>query len=477
MLAAMLPAAAGEGDSTTWYRIATVSGTPIGYASEQVVVRADGRDVVYVQHVDVDQPGGDQSPAAELFSVRHPVHMFWRTTLKLDGAGRVFALATFTENGPNWSRDEIRIEAGNAVVVHRTRDGTTNSTIALPPDVRFDGGDGLLAAWNPQATPRLAFDDFNAGALAVDHVTIEAAANGPLVALRKRYAGGVLVSISRLTLDDSHRIVSAAQAMFGADVETRVTDRQSALAPHPPYQPLPDSMTKSPYCMSDDAIRGHIRYRFSFRDGIEFPLPETGEQRVTVAAGAATVDICEGCGPGLASDARALAEARRPTVWLESDAPAIVAIAAAANAPGLSDTKKMEILTRKTAAYLPRVDFIGHYTALQALKRGAGDCTESAALLAALGRAAGIATRVVNGLVYSRERYHGVSNVFLPHSWVLAYVDGHWKSFDAALAEFDSTHIAITISDGDERTASAAHQLAGLLVWDQMQEVRARPAP
>jgi transglutaminase-like putative cysteine protease len=160
---------------------------------------------------------------------------------------------------------------------------------------------------------------------------------------------------------------------------------------------------------------------------------------------------------------------------LQSDAPQIMAIAAQIAAPGQSDTRNMELLTRKVVRLLPHVDFVGHYSALEALARRGGDCTESAALLAALGRAAGIPTRVANGLVYSRERYHGVSNVFMPHSWVIAWVDGKWQSFDAALGDFDSTHIALNINDGDQRSAFASQQLAGLLRWDGMQEVKARP--
>ena len=56
-------------------------------------------------------------------------------------------------------------------------------------------------------------------------------------------------------------------------------------------------------------------------------------------------------------------------------------------------------------------------SALEAITRRAGDCTEAAVVLAALGRSAGIPTRVVNGLVYSRMRYHGVRTAFMPHSW------------------------------------------------------------
>ncbi len=94
----------------------------------------------------------------------------------------------------------------------------------------------------------------------------------------------------------------------------------------------------------------------------------------------------------------------------------------------------------------------------------------------ALGRAAGIPTRVANGLVYSRESYHGVANAFMPHSWTLAFADGKWRSFDLALDRFDSTHIALTVGDGDERSLQSAGQLAGLLVWDSMVEVKTRPA-
>jgi hypothetical protein len=110
------------------------------------------------------------------------------------------------------------------------------------------------------------------------------------------------------------------------------------------------------------------------------------------------------------------------------------------------------------------------------MSRHAADCTDAAVLLAAFGRAAGIPTRVASGLVYSRESYHGVSNVFMPHSWTLAWVDGKWRSFDLALDDFDSTHIALTIGDGDERSVLAAGQLAGLLNWENMAEIRTTSA-
>ena len=137
----------------------------------------------------------------------------------------------------------------------------------------------------------------------------------------------------------------------------------------------------------------------------------------------------------------------------------------------MSDTRKMEILSRTARGYLGEIDFAGHFSASETLDRRRGDCTEAAVLLAAFGRAAGIPTRTASGYVYSRERYHGLSNVFLPHSWTLAYVDGKWRSFDAALNEFDTTHIAVTIGDGDLRSMAASGQLASLLEWQGMAEV------
>jgi transglutaminase/protease-like cytokinesis protein 3 len=142
----------------------------------------------------------------------------------------------------------------------------------------------------------------------------------------------------------------------------------------------------------------------------------------------------------------------------------------------VNDTTKMAMLAKRARELLPNVDYEGHYSALEAIRRHAGDCTEDAVVLAALGRSAGIPTRVVNGLVYVGVHYHGVRNAFLPHSWTLAWVDGRWRSFDMTLGSFDSTHIALTIGDGDEQSLLAAAQLAGLLKWDSMAEVRTAPS-
>jgi hypothetical protein len=46
-----------------------------------------------------------------------------------------------------------------------------------------------------------------------------------------------------------------------------------------------------------------------------------------------------------------------------------------------------------------------------------------------------------------------------------------------SLDGFDATHIALTIGDGDARSITAAGQLASLLDWQSLAEVRTRASP
>ncbi|HOV59022.1 MAG TPA: transglutaminase-like domain-containing protein, partial [Rhodanobacteraceae bacterium] len=115
----------------------------------------------------------------------------------------------------------------------------------------------------------------------------------------------------------------------------------------------------------------------------------------------------------------------------------------------------------------------GYASALEVVKTREGDCTEHAVLLAALGRALGIPTRVVDGLAYT-GRFGTAERVFVPHAWVQAWVDGHWRSYDAALNGFDAGHIALSVGDGDPWRFYAGLSTLGNL---RLQQVEALPAP
>lgn len=464
-----IQAAAAAPAGMTWYGIAAENGDVLGYAFEKSVQTPQGRAAISGQEITRSEKGSAPSVISS------------RGVTTEDAAGRALSIVEYSGTADDWTRTVARIGQDSATVTRETPHDRTVKTVRLPAGVRFDFGKGLLLSWDPAHAPKLAFDNFDPDAAVIQHIVIEAQAGAPpgldggIAALRKIYEGDQLMAVVRLTLDRDRHLLSSSQPMFGSAITVRVTDRKTALTPHPPYRVLANAMKKSPFRISDAAAHGHIRYRFSFRDGIDVPMPQTGEQAAVAGPGFTVVDICADCGPGLPSDTETLTNALKPTVWLQSDDPRIKAIAEPVAKQRISDADKMEMLRKITSYTISRVDFVGYYSAVEALERRAGDCTETAVLLAALGRAAGIPTLVADGLVYSQERYHGASNVFMPHSWTIAWVDGKWRSFDAALDSFDSTHIAVIVGDGGQRAALAANQLAGLLQWDGMGEVKKRP--
>ena len=87
-----------------------------------------------------------------------------------------------------------------------------------------------------------------------------------------------------------------------------------------------------------------------------------------------------------------------------------------------------------------RKEMVDTVTALDALLEGRGECQSHTYLFAALTRASGIPTRIVNGLVYSKE-YEG----FLYHAWPEVFV-GEWKAMDPTFGQdrADATHIKLT---------------------------------
>jgi hypothetical protein len=463
-------AASSAPDGASWYLILAGNGATIGHSAQHLEAQPGGGRALIEDREMRLQEGGD--PAAVIVE---------QDMVRQDAEGRTVAISHYSQSGTNWARTEARIVGDRAEIVRQTNSDRRTMSVALPPGVRFDAGAALIAAWDPARATRLEFDNFSLDAMAVEHVVIAPAPGAPdpdggLTLLRTRFDAGALRAVARLRLDRAHRLVEVVQPMFGTSATIRPTDRETALRDFSPYHFVPNSMIRSLFLISDAAARGHIRYRFSFNEGLAFAIPQTAEQRAVATGGGVTVDICADCGPGLPTDPAYLADALRPTAWLQSDRREVRAIAApVAEQRRLSGARKMELLLDRARPYLATLDFAGHYSALDTIRRRAGDCTEAAVLLAALGRAAGIPTRVVNGLVYSRQRYHGVSNAFLPHSWTLAYVDGTWRSFDLALDTFDATHIALTVGDGDARSIQAAGQLASLLRWDEMREVRARP--
>ena len=86
-----------------------------------------------------------------------------------------------------------------------------------------------------------------------------------------------------------------------------------------------------------------------------------------------------------------------------------------------------------------RKEMVDTVTAVDALLEKRGECQSHTYLFAALTRASGIPTRIVNGLVYSKE-YEG----FLYHAWPEVFLGG-WKAMDPTFGQdrVDATHIKL----------------------------------
>ena len=95
------------------------------------------------------------------------------------------------------------------------------------------------------------------------------------------------------------------------------------------------------------------------------------------------------------------------------------------------------------------------FTALDALKDRKGECQSHTNLFTAIARAAGIPTKVVNGLVYSNE-FKG----FVYHAWPQVWV-GEWRALDPTFGQdrVDATHIKL--SEGNNAGALKLTEFIG----------------
>lgn len=453
---ALLWAAPAEA-SDTWFRITDEQGQLIGWQRESVEAIPEGRRLTRER---VTAYRIKDHPAARLTV---------RVVREEDGRGHPLSLLAETDRNGSTSRVRLTV-AGTTMLVEGERgNARTMQQMLLDPALRLADGEWLSGT---PLTGEIA--EIEPGTTTILRGRIERSKSGVEEALI-HYRDGEFADAWVIIRDDKGEVLRAEKPLPGGrQVYERSAEpvRASQLSAGRAVSSL---RFKSPFAISQAALRGHIRYTFRPRAGAPLAIPETAEQRVREQAdGTLRIDICRACGPGLPDDATSLARWRAPSPWIESEAPELVAAARVVAARKVPERTKMRMLGDIARARISRVEFFGHHSALQAWKRRAGDCTEDASVYAALARAAGIPARVANGLVFMRERYFGSENAFQPHSWVLAHVDGKWESFDISVGSFDSTHIALTLGNGEPGPILAANRKAGLLEWQAMVEVRSR---
>ena len=240
--------------------------------------------------------------------------------------------------------------------------------------------------------------------------------------------------------------------MMGYELTMLACTQACATAPNQGADILIHALVQAPRAISAQERSHGIRLVVSPTDksGDLLQFANTDEQQFVSRPGGAELRIVpvDGNRSGARETPPSTADTQ-PNDWLQSTAPEVAALAKRGAGDAKARPEQMQNLENFVRGFIRNKDLsVGYASALEVAKNPEGDCTEHAVLLAALGRSLGIPTRVVDGLVYV-EQYAGGANVFVPHAWAQAYVDGRWRSYDAALHGFDAGHIALSVGDGD----------------------------
>ncbi|MGA9421747.1 MAG: transglutaminase-like domain-containing protein [Rhodanobacteraceae bacterium] len=253
---------------------------------------------------------------------------------------------------------------------------------------------------------------------------------------------------SRAWVDSDQTVYKMVMPILGVDLTLLACDRACAQAPNQSSDLFAHMLMKSPRPLSTAERTRDLRYTLRANDdGAALDLPDTDEQQVVRKGRKVILTVRKHATGGTEPAPQAID--RESTDWLQSSAPEIVSLAHIGAGAAETPLERMQKLQEFVRGYIKDKTLdVGYASALEVARKPEGDCTEHAVLLAALGRALGIPTRVVDGLAYA-PAFGGAEQVFVPHAWVQAWVDARWQSFDAALPGFDTGHIALSVGDGD----------------------------
>jgi hypothetical protein len=319
-------------------------------------------------------------------------------------------------------------------------------------------GDEFARAWlaavgSGQAQPPLVYRGFDPNRLAIVDVTLtHVEKDAPPFQAKRTTRLGNAQSEQLLTLDAAGQVIDESMRLGGTTLRLVASTEAEARARGERLNHVVAQMQKAPYRIPERDMHAKIRYGFA-HGGRAPVLPVGAGQRSWSDDQTTWIQVCASC----ALDAAALSDEERAralaaTPWLNFEDAAFSRRARREAGGATSPARKMARLTsfvRGHMAATTQIDMLGYGSAFEAWKSRRGDCTEYAVLLAAMGRAAGVPTRVVSGLVYAR-RFEGQRHVFVPHAWVHAWTGNGWESFDAGIGSFDSTHLAFAVSyDGN----------------------------
>lgn len=268
---------------------------------------------------------------------------------------------------------------------------------------------------------------------------------------------GTLESISWIT--DAGETLKLTMPVMDLNIEILACPRAAALAPNDPAEMMMDmliqvdqkidrSAAALSYILSKNSKAGKARLGALPTTSMQH-VDEVGADRIRFTVHRRDREWAAG------TESLSPEEKERylaPTSMVNYKDPKVAELAKQA----AGDEKDPEKIARKLTIFVH--DFvktkdlsIGFATASEVARSRQGDCTEHGILLAALGRAHGIPSRVVAGVVYAPQ-FGGRKGVFVGHMWTQFWIGGRWIDIDPALGQFepDATHIAMSLSDAGD---------------------------
>jgi transglutaminase-like putative cysteine protease len=432
------------GASAQWKGIYS-RGEKIGYLVGQTTPREDGYELTEDGQLQMTLLGA--ATAARL-----------RTSALVD---REFRLRSFTftlDPGTGPIAIGGRVEGTTLHLTVRTPGGerTETRTLAEPPALALNLSRRMAAA-GLRPGLRLETPVFDPATLRnatmvveVDEREVVRAAGRPVPAFRTRTTFGGIASTSWIT--DVGEVVKE-ESPLGFLVVRETRERALSLAVSNQVQrDLYDAAAIVPETsrarIDDPASVVRLRVRLT---GADLASPDVQGDGQRVSGDVIELVDTKTLRPAPATEP--LDEYLRPEVFLESDAPEIVAEARKAVQGVEGNRARAERLVRYVNDLLEKKPTVSLPSALEVLRTRVGDCNEHTALYAAMARSLGLPSRIAVGLVFLR-------GAFYYHAWPEVFVaegDGRgvWLPVDPTLNQFpaDPTHIRLARGGLDKQAA------------------------
>lgn len=249
--------------------------------------------------------------------------------------------------------------------------------------------------------------------------------------------------------------------MAGIEMRLVAVDADQAKKEFAAAEFLIDTLIPVNTAIDREKVRA-VTYELSLKNARSggLSLPETDTQKPTrVEESKQRLEVTRANHAALReAPAQTLAETMREFLdsnpFINSKDEEIVKMAQSVKAEGNDPVQVAEALTQFVHDFVKDKSFSTAFaTASEVCRNPTGDCSEHAVLLAALGRARGLPSRLAVGLVYV-PGFAGQKNIFGFHAWTQFWIKGRWADFDAAVHERECSPTRIALAVNSLKDAS-----------------------